>query len=76
MTVLGWTSLRLQAEIPATSHLTKQNLRTILDPWTLQRNHRPRRHLAICNPQSPQLAIDRNRHNPTKSDRNSCARVP
>ena len=59
--------------LPA-SHLTNQNPRTILDPWSLQPNHSPRKHLAIHNLQStihnaptpPSTEIDTILQNPTK----------
>ena len=47
---------------------------------TTQRNHNPRRHLAICNHQStmslpPSIEIDTMRQSPTNHNENSCPRV-
>ena len=50
-------------------HLTKQNPRTTIDPWPLQRNRSPRRHLAIHNPQSPIINLQCPNSPSTKSDR-------
>ena len=61
--------------LPA-SHLTKQNPRTILDPWPLHETIAQGNILqsiicnlqsAISNPQCPHPAVDGNRHNPTES---------